>query len=84
MRFKGGGLKAVPFVPSPSSGRRSSVTAWRMLARSISRAQNIRQVQSMMRRSILRTRARSSRQVQRAEGSKRWEFSLDVLARCKF
>jgi hypothetical protein len=48
-----------------------------MFARSISSAQNMKHVQSMIRRSILRTSLRSSAQVHLASGSNRWMFSLD-------
>ena len=69
----------LPLVVILRSFRKLSVRAWPMFALSSSRAMNMMQAQTMMRRSILRTRRYSSFHVHRARGSKRCVFSLSAV-----
>lgn len=72
-----------PSVVKCKSGRKLSVKAWPMFARSSSRDMNMMHAHTMILRSTLRTSRFSSRQVHRAAGSKRCAFSLYTRSRCQ-
>lgn len=67
---------SIPFVFILRSGRKLSVRACEMFALSSSRAMNMMHAQTMMYRSILRTRRNSSLQVHLNNGSNLCVFSL--------